>query len=159
MLVRYVLWSVVWHLFLTVLLITKLHNHPITNHHSICCWCFCIVCYFVSYIVLPIVLFGLTTTKLNKLFYYYICHLLSVCLSVCLLCHKSEFYPSGWTDRACFWHRGYPARILYTVLGGNSGIFKHKSNSLWNVVPNCEFSRFYLTYWTAVGSVVGAISL
>jgi len=30
-----------------------------------------IVCYFVSSIVLPIVLFGLTTTKLNKLYYYY----------------------------------------------------------------------------------------
>jgi len=29
-----------------------------------------IVCYFVSSIVLPIVLFGLTTTKLNKLYYY-----------------------------------------------------------------------------------------
>ena len=29
------------------------------------------VCYFVSSIVLPIVLFGLTTTKLNKLYYYY----------------------------------------------------------------------------------------
>ena len=35
------------------------------------CTCFCIVCYFVSSIVLPIVLFGLTTTKLNKLYYYY----------------------------------------------------------------------------------------
>jgi len=33
---------------------------------------FCIVCYFVSFIVLHIVLFGLTTTKLNKLYYYYI---------------------------------------------------------------------------------------
>jgi len=59
------------HLFLTLLLITKLHNHSITNHHPICSWCFCIVCYFVSSIVLPIVLFGLTTTKLNKLYYYY----------------------------------------------------------------------------------------
>ena len=29
-----------------------------------------IVCYFVSFIVLPIVLFGLTTTKLNKIYYY-----------------------------------------------------------------------------------------
>jgi len=24
-------------IFLTLLLITKLHNHSITNHHSICC--------------------------------------------------------------------------------------------------------------------------
>ena len=56
---------------LTLLLITKLHNHSITNHHSICCWCFCIVCYFVSFIVLPVVLFGLMTTKLNKLYYIF----------------------------------------------------------------------------------------
>ena len=63
------------HLFLTVLLITKLHNHFITNHHSICC--FCIVCYFVYSIVLPIVLFGLTTTKLNKLLLLLTCQMMA----------------------------------------------------------------------------------
>jgi len=33
---------------------------------------YCSVCYFVSSIELPIVLFGLTTTKLNKLYYYHL---------------------------------------------------------------------------------------
>jgi len=59
------------HLFLMLLLITTLHKHSITNHHPICRWCFCIVYFLYFSLYCLIVLFGLTTTKLNKLYYYF----------------------------------------------------------------------------------------
>ena len=68
------------HLFLMLLLITKLHKHSITNHHPICCWCFCIVCFCIfhctallCYLVLrpQSWINSTTTTTTHKIWYKY----------------------------------------------------------------------------------------
>ena len=63
-----------------------------------------------------------------------------VCLSVC---HKSEFYRKGWTNRAGF-GVGASFRPSYTVLKGNSGISKNKGIFLWNFFRNCVQWKFVL---------------
>jgi len=35
-----------------------IHKHSITNHHPICCWCYCIVCFLYFPLYCLIVLFG-----------------------------------------------------------------------------------------------------
>jgi len=30
-------------------------------------------------------------------------------------CHKLALYENVWTDRACFWHRGFPRLSLHCV--------------------------------------------
>jgi len=51
----------------------------------------------------------------------------SVCL--CLsVCHNSEFYRNGWTNRAGFWHGSFLTPVL-TVSTGNSAHSKNKSTS------------------------------
>jgi len=65
------------------------------------------------------------------------------------LCHKSEFYRNGCTDRAGFLHSVYPPLISYTVSQENSCIFKNKGTSLWKVVPNSELNQFFCFFTTA----------
>ena len=51
------------------------------------------------------------------------------------VCHKSVFCQNSWTNGAGFgmWAFSHPS---YTVLTGNLDIFKSKSTSFWNSVPN-----------------------
>jgi len=62
------------------------------------------------------------------------------CLSVCV-CQKSVFYRNSWMNRAGF-GRGASFHLSYTVLKGNSGIFKNEGTSLWNFFPNSELRTF-----------------
>ena len=69
---------------------------------------------------------------------------MGLCLSVC---HKSVFCRNGWTNRGGFWHVSFlpPSFQLpsfYTVLKGNSVIFKNKGTSLWNFFLNSGVRKF-----------------
>ena len=53
-----------------------------------------------------------------------------VSVSICLVCHKSEFYRNGWTNRDGF-GMGASFRLSYTMLRRNMIPSKIKSTSLW----------------------------
>ena len=71
-----------------------------------------------------------------------LCLSVSVCLSVC---HKSEFYRKGWTNRAGF-GVGASFRPSYTVLKGNSGISKIRALPSGTVSQTVDLEKIFLRY-------------
>ena len=65
---------------------------------------------------------------------------LSVCVCICV-CYKSVFCRNGWMNRAGF-GMGFSFHLSYTVLKGNSGIFKNKGTSLWKFIQNSGLRKF-----------------
>ena len=62
---------------------------------------------------------------------------MGLCLSVC---HKSEFYRNGWTNRAGFWHVSFLPPVLHCVK--KSVISKNKGTFLKNFVLNSGLRKF-----------------
>jgi len=65
---------------------------------------------------------------------------LRLCVHVCVT-SRSSIETAGWLELVFDAEATF--RLSYTVLQGNSGIFKNKGTSLCDLVPNSEFSRFY----------------
>jgi len=77
-------------------------------------------------------MFGYNTYPRDAMLARVLCHV-SVCLYVCLsqveVLSKRLRIDLDFGIEASFY-------LSYTVLKGNSGIFKNKGNFLWNFVPN-----------------------
>ena len=65
---------------------------------------------------------------------------MALCPSICL--SQVGVLSKRMDESSCFYGMGAFFHMSYTVLKGNSDIFKNKGTSLWNFVPNFGLRKF-----------------